>query len=46
MWPGERDALRSRVKAGYAARVAQDLGRTAPRGPQTVAAAGPPDPPS
>jgi cytochrome c-type biogenesis protein CcmF len=46
MWPGERDALRRRVKAGYAARVAQDLGRAAPRGPQTVAAAGPPDPPA
>ena len=31
MWPGERDALRRRVRAGYAARVAQDLGR-APAG--------------
>ena len=33
MWPGERDALRRRVRAGYAARVAKDLGR-APRGAQ------------
>ncbi|MEA2221542.1 MAG: cytochrome c-type biosis protein CcmF [Solirubrobacteraceae bacterium] len=41
MWPGGRDALRRRVKARYAARVAQDLGR-APRRAQTVAAAGPP----
>ena len=29
MWPGERDALRRRVRAGYAARVAQDLGLAA-----------------
>jgi cytochrome c-type biogenesis protein CcmF len=46
MWPGERDVLRRKVKAGYAARVAQDLGRAAPRGAQTVAAAGPPDTPA
>jgi cytochrome c-type biogenesis protein CcmF len=39
MWPGERDALRRRAQARYAARVAQELGR-APRGAQTVAAAG------
>ena len=45
MWPGERDALRRRAQARYAARVAQDLGR-APRGARTVAAAGgPPDAP-
>jgi len=37
MWPGERDALRRRAQARYAARVAQDLGR-APRGATTVAA--------
>ncbi|MDX6719296.1 MAG: cytochrome c-type biosis protein CcmF [Solirubrobacteraceae bacterium] len=36
MWPGERDAVRRRVKARYAARVARDLGG-APRGAQTVA---------
>ncbi len=42
MWPGERDALRRRVRAGYAARVARDLGRAAPRGVQPVAASGPP----
>ena len=42
MWPGERDALRRRVRAGYAARVARDLGRAGPRGAQTVAASGPP----
>ena len=46
MWPGERDALRRRVRAGYAARVARDLGRAGPRGAQTVAAAGPPDAPA
>ena len=40
MWPGERDALRRRVRAGYAARVARDLGR-APAGAQTVALSGP-----
>ncbi|HEY1539796.1 MAG TPA: cytochrome c-type biogenesis CcmF C-terminal domain-containing protein [Solirubrobacteraceae bacterium] len=39
MWPGDRDAVRRRVKARYAARVAQDLGRV-PRGAQTVAATG------
>jgi cytochrome c-type biogenesis protein CcmF len=39
MWPGERDALRRRAQARYAARVAQELGR-APRGAQTVAATG------
>jgi cytochrome c-type biogenesis protein CcmF len=39
MWPGERDALRRRARARYAARVAQDLGR-APRGAPTVAASG------
>ncbi|MEY2517645.1 MAG: cytochrome c-type biosis protein CcmF, partial [bacterium] len=46
MWPGERDALRRRAQARYAARVAQDLGR-APRRAQTVAATGgaPPDAP-
>jgi len=32
MWPGERDAMRRRVRAAYAARVARDLGR-APRRP-------------
>jgi cytochrome c-type biogenesis protein CcmF len=37
MWPGEGDALRRRVKAGYAARVARDLGR-APGGARSVAA--------
>jgi cytochrome c-type biogenesis protein CcmF len=41
MWPGERDALRRRVKAGYAARVAQDLGRAAPREAPRVAGAEP-----
>ena len=46
MWPGERDALRRRVRAGYAARVARDLGRAGPRGAQTVAAAGRPDAPA
>ena len=40
MWPGERDALRRRAQARYAARVAQDLGRAAPRGATTVAATG------
>jgi cytochrome c-type biogenesis protein CcmF len=40
MWPGERDAVRRRVRARYAARVARDLGG-APRGAQTVAAAAP-----
>jgi len=40
IWPGERDPLRRRAQARYAARVAKDLGRPA-RGPQTVAAAGP-----
>jgi cytochrome c-type biogenesis protein CcmF len=45
MWPGERDALRRRAKARYAARVAQELGRAAPRGAQTVAAAGGPGSP-
>ena len=39
MWPGERDALRRRVQARYAARVAQDLGR-APAGAQAVAVSG------
>lgn len=41
MWPGERDPLRRRVTARYAARVAQELGRTGPRAAQPVAASGP-----
>ncbi len=41
IWPGERDPLRRRASARYAARVAKDLGRS-PRGATTVAATGRP----
>jgi len=46
MWPGTGDPLRRRAQARYAARIAQDLGRTGPRGATTVAATGSPDAPS
>ena len=42
MWPGERDALRRRMRAGYAARIAREL-RAAPPDAAHIAA-GEPDP--